>query len=144
MKPERKIRAFKHYFRDFINEIEEAAADKIFKVLDILKMNMRVSAKFVKAVGDGLFELRVEYESNIYRVFFIFDRGDVVILFNGFQKKSQKTPQKELEKAKRIKKCFMSLCLLFALKNITIYLLKVLYNPVGIVLCTVFLLKIKV
>lgn len=104
MKPERKIRAFKHYFRDFINEIEEAAADKIFKVLDILKMNMRVSAKFVKAVGDGLFELRVEYESNIYRVFSIFDRGDVVILFNGFQKKSQKTPQKELEKAKRIKK----------------------------------------
>ena len=36
MKPERKIRAFKHYFRDFINEIEETAADKIYKVLDIL------------------------------------------------------------------------------------------------------------
>ena len=53
MKPERKIRAFRHYFRDFINEIEETAADKIYKVLDILKMNMRVSAKFVKAVGDG-------------------------------------------------------------------------------------------
>ena len=57
-----------------------------------------------KQSGMGLFELRVEFESNIYRVFFIFDRGDVVILFNGFQKKSQKTPQKELEKAKRIKK----------------------------------------
>lgn len=94
MKPERKIRAFRHYFRDFINEIEETAADKIYKVLDILKMNMRVSAKFVKAVGDGLFELRVEFESNIYRVFFIFDRGDVVILFNGFKRNPRRHRRK--------------------------------------------------
>lgn len=52
---------------------------------------------------EGLFELRVEYESNIYRVFFIFDEGNVVVLFNGFQKKKQKTPKGEIEKALRIK-----------------------------------------
>lgn len=104
MKPERKIRAFRHYFRDFINEIEETAADKIYKVLDILKMNMRVSAKFVKAVGDGLFELRVEFESNIYRVFFIFDRGDVVILFNGFSKEIPEDTAERVRKSKKNKK----------------------------------------
>ena len=52
---------------------------------------------------EGLFELRVEYESNIYRVFFIFDEGNIVVLFNGFQKKKQKTPKVEIEKALRIK-----------------------------------------
>lgn len=54
-------------------------------------------------MGEGLFELRVEYESNIYRVFFIFDEGNIVVLFNGFQKKKQKTPKIEIEKALRIK-----------------------------------------
>lgn len=54
-------------------------------------------------MGEGLFELRVEYESNIYRVFFIFDEGNIVVLFNGFQKKKQKTPKVEMEKALRIK-----------------------------------------
>lgn len=54
-------------------------------------------------MGEGLFELRVEYESNIYRVFFIFDEGNIVVLFNGFQKKQQKTPKVEIDKALRIK-----------------------------------------
>ena len=54
-------------------------------------------------MGEGLFELRVEYESNIYRVVFIFDEGNIVVLFNGFQKKKQKTPKVEIEKALRIK-----------------------------------------
>ena len=51
----------------------------------------------------NMFELRTEYEGNIYRVFFIFDEGNIVVLFNGFQKKTQKTPQNELEKALKIK-----------------------------------------
>ena len=54
-------------------------------------------------MSEGLFELRVEYESNIYRVFFIFDEGNIVVLFNGFQKKKQKTPKVEIEKTLRIK-----------------------------------------
>lgn len=52
---------------------------------------------------DGLFEIRIEFESNIYRVFCCFDEGNLVVLFNGFQKKSQKTPKKEIDKALRIK-----------------------------------------
>lgn len=63
----------------------------------------RVSKKFVKYLSNDIYELRTEYESNIYRVFFIFDKGNIVILFNGFQKKSQKTPQNELNKAIKLK-----------------------------------------
>lgn len=53
---------------------------------------------------EGLFAIRIEFESNIYRIFCCFDRDDIVVLFNGFQKKTQKTPKKEIEKAMRIKK----------------------------------------
>lgn len=52
---------------------------------------------------DGLFEIRIEYRSNIYRIFCCFDKGKLVILFNGFQKKTPKTFNKQIEKALRIK-----------------------------------------
>lgn len=59
--------------------------------------------KFIKFIGNELYELRISYNGNIYRLFFIFDEGQVVILFNGFQKKTQKTPSSEIEKAQRLK-----------------------------------------
>lgn len=61
---------------------------------------------FVKLIRDGLYELRAEYGGNIFRVFFIFDEGKVVVLFNSFQKKSQKTPPNEIEKALKIKEAY--------------------------------------
>ena len=100
---ERKIRAYKNYFTDFISSISEVEARKIFYVLDMLKMQERLSTKFIKHIEDGIFELRAEHGGNIFRVFFIFDGGNIVLLFNGFQKKSQKTPRKEIELAKRLK-----------------------------------------
>ena len=57
----------------------------------------------MKFIRDGVFELRTEYNNNIYRVFFIFDDGNIVVWFNGFQKKSQKTPGHEIDKAVKIK-----------------------------------------
>ena len=50
----------------------------------------------------GLYEVRVEVGSNIYRIFSFFDKGNLVILGNGFQKKTQKTPKQEIEKALKI------------------------------------------
>lgn len=70
----------------------------------MLKTVDRLSAKYVKSIKDGLFELRIEWQSNIYRIFFCFDEGQIVILFNGFQKKTQKTPDKEIDKALKLKK----------------------------------------
>ena len=63
----------------------------------------RLPTKFVKHIRDGLYELRTEFNGNIYRVFFIFDAGRIVVLFNGFQKKTQKTPSNEITKAMKIK-----------------------------------------
>ncbi len=103
MKQERKIRAYKNYFFDFIATLNKGAVDKITYVLDMLKTQDRVSEKFVKFIRDGVYEIRAEYESNIYRVFFCFDDGNIVILFNGFQKKSQKTPPREIRKAIELK-----------------------------------------
>ena len=61
------------------------------------------TGKVCQAIRDGLYELRTEYNGNIYRVFFIFDEGKIVVLFNGFQKKTQKTPTSEITKALKIK-----------------------------------------
>ena len=71
----------------------------------IIKRVERVSKKFLSLIEntDGLYEIKVEYSSNIYRIFCCFDEGKIVVLLNAFQKKTQKTPQKEIEKALRLK-----------------------------------------
>lgn len=103
MKQERKIIAFKHYYKEFMQTLNAGEQRKIHYVLDMLATQERISAKFVKSVRDGVYELRAEYESNIYRIFFIFDGGNIVVLFNGFQKKTQKTPENEIKKAIELK-----------------------------------------
>lgn len=100
---ERRIRAYRSYFTDFVSSISEVEARKVFYVLDMLKMQERLSAKFVKYIENGIYELRAEHGGNIFRVFFIFDEGNIVLLFNGFRKKTQRTPRNEIELAKRLK-----------------------------------------
>ena len=99
----REIYVYKNYFYDFIATLSEKVVDKIDYALTLLESQDKVSKKFVKYLRGEVYELHAEYESNIYRVFFIFDNGNIVVLFNGFQKKSQKTPQKEIEKAIKLK-----------------------------------------
>ena len=77
--------------------------EKVDYGLVLLKTQDRLPTKFVKHIRDGLYELRTEYNGNIYIVFFIFDEGNIVVLFNGFQKKTQKTPSSEITKALMIK-----------------------------------------
>ena len=67
-------------------------------VLDVLKVQERVSERFVKYIREGIYEIRASHDGNIYRAFFIFDEGNIVMLLNGFQKKSQKTPSKEIKR----------------------------------------------
>jgi phage-related protein len=100
----RKIIAYKNHFQAFFNSLEERVQNKILYVLMLLETQDRIPLKFMRIIDDDLYELRIEYESNIYRIFFCFDSGHVVILFNGFRKKTQKTPKGEIEKAKKIKK----------------------------------------
>lgn len=86
-----------------MSTLKEKEQEKIQYGLLLLKTQDRLPVKFVKLIRDSLFELRTEYGGNIFRVFFIFDDGKVVVLFNGFQKKSQRTPLNEIEKALKIK-----------------------------------------
>ena len=100
----RKIITYGGYFEAFKETLTEKEKDKIDYCLLLLRTKDRVPTKFISLIQDGLYELRIEYNSNIYRVFFIFDEGKIVVLFNGFQKKSQKTPPEEIKKALKIKK----------------------------------------
>ena len=86
--------------------LTEKEQEKMQYGLLLLKTQDRLPGKFVKFIRDGLYELRTEYSGNIYRVFFIFDEGAIVVLFNGFQKKTQKTPPSEIEKALKIKEAY--------------------------------------
>lgn len=101
---ERRILYYKQYFPDFYLSIEDGAQRKMDYVLDMLKTQQILNTRFVKHIRDGIYELRVQYGGNIYRVFFIFDGNNIVMLFNGFQKKTQHTPQSEIEKAIKLKK----------------------------------------
>ena len=99
----RKIKTYGGYFERFTETLLPKVLIKLDYIISLLETKDRVPRKFIDYIRDGLYELRMEYESNIYRVFFIFDEGNIVVLFNGFQKKSQKTPPNEIEKALKIK-----------------------------------------
>jgi len=100
----RQIIYFKDYFFDFFEQQTEKVKEKIDHVLFVVTVANRIPQKFFQHLegSNGLYEIRVEFQGNIYRIFCCFDEGQVVILFNGFQKKTQKTPSGELEKAVKI------------------------------------------
>ena len=103
MKSEREISYYKNYFLDFFMSLDDGARKKVAYVLDMLKTQERINKNFVKFIRDGVYELKAGYDGNIYRAFFIFDDGNIVMLFNGFQKKAQKTPDSEIKKALKLK-----------------------------------------
>ena len=105
MEPLRQIIYYKDYFLDFFNDQTEKVKEKIDYVLFVITVTERVPKKFFDHMEgtDGLYEIRAEFQSNIFRIFCCFDEGKVVVLFNGFQKKSQKTPQTEIDRALKIK-----------------------------------------
>ena len=91
------------YFKEFKKTLNKETLKKLYQVLTLIMKVEIVPEKFLKAVKgyNGLYEVRLEYEGNIYRVFCCFDEGDLVILFNGFQKKTQKTPPRQIDQARR-------------------------------------------
>ncbi|MGM9736631.1 MAG: type II toxin-antitoxin system RelE/ParE family toxin [Candidatus Cryptobacteroides sp.] len=99
----RRVLTYGGYFEAFMQGLTEKEQEKIQYGLLLLKTQGRLPQKFIRHIRNGLYELRTEYAGNIFRVFFIFDEGNIVVLFNGFNKKSQKTPKNEIQKALRIK-----------------------------------------
>lgn len=100
----REVITYKHYFEEFFKAQQPKVRDKIIKVLDIIEQVDRVPATYLKYMEgtNGLFEVRVQLGNNIFRIFCFFDGRKFVILLTGFQKKSQKTPSEEIEKAVRL------------------------------------------
>ena len=104
MARERQVVAYKNYFLDFYEAQPDNVQRKIEWTLNLIRVTQQVPEKYFKHLEGtkGLFEIRVEAGSNIYRIFSFFDKGNLVILGNVFQKKTQKTPKQELEKAIKI------------------------------------------
>jgi phage-related protein len=104
MERHRHIIFFRDYFLTFFEQQTEKVKEKIDHVLFVVTVADRIPQKFIQHLEgtNGLYEIRIEYQGNIYRIFCCFDEGQVVVLFNGFQKKSQKTPSGELDKAIKI------------------------------------------
>ncbi|MDR3340588.1 MAG: type II toxin-antitoxin system RelE/ParE family toxin [Candidatus Symbiothrix sp.] len=93
-------------YLDFFNRLQPNVQKKFNWTLKLITMIEQVPKKYFDHITNstGLYEIRVEVGSDIYRVFSFFDEGQLVILVNGFQKKTQKTPPSEIEKAEKLKK----------------------------------------
>ena len=111
MTKERQIIFHGHHFQDFYLEQSDKVREKIGYVFRVVKTVDKVPEKFLKHLEgtEGIYEIRVEVGSNIFRIFCCFDKGNLVVLFNGFQKKSQKTPKQEIELAEKLKNEYFNL-----------------------------------
>jgi phage-related protein len=105
MNIQRQIIFHENYFMNFYLEQTEKVQEKIEYVFKIIRTVQNVPQKFLDHMTgtDGLYEIRIEFESNIYRIFCCFDKGNLIVLFNGFHKKTQKTPKKEIDLALKLK-----------------------------------------
>jgi len=101
----RTIIFYKDYFQEFFVKQRDKVKDKIIWTFDLIEDLQRVPETYLKHLEntDGLYEIRVQQGSDIFLIFCFFDHGQLVVLANGFQKKTQKTPKQEIEKAIKIK-----------------------------------------
>lgn len=100
----REVITYKEYFDDFFKTQPQKVRDKIIKILDIIEQVERIPTTYLKYIEgtNGLFEVRIQLGSNIFRVFCFFDGNKFVILLTGFQKKTQKTPSTEIDRAVKL------------------------------------------
>jgi phage-related protein len=101
----RKIIFYKDHFQNFFARQNEKVKAKIIWTFELVEDLQRVPETYLKHIENtnGLYEIRVQSGSDIFRIFCFFDQGQLIVLANGFQKKTQKTPKKEIEIALKIK-----------------------------------------
>lgn len=100
----RTIVFYKEYFQEFFSKTKDKVKDKIIWTFELIEELQRIPETYLKHIEntDGLFEIRIQLGSDIYRIFCFFDQGKLVVVMNAFQKKTQKTPRQEIEKALKI------------------------------------------
>ncbi len=101
----RTVIFYKNHFDDFFKIQRLKVQTKILWIIDLLEELEIIPETYLKHLEntDGLYEVRIQQGSDIFRIFSFFDEGKLIVLANGFQKKTQKTPKKEIEKALKIK-----------------------------------------
>ncbi|MFT3702913.1 MAG: type II toxin-antitoxin system RelE/ParE family toxin [Agriterribacter sp.] len=106
----RTVIFYKDYFEVFFIKQRAKVKDKIIWTLQLIEDLPKVPEMYLKHIEntDGLYEIRVQTGSDIFRIFCFFDKGHLIVLANGFQKKTQKTPKNEIEKALKIKREYES------------------------------------
>lgn len=101
----RTVIFYKDYFEKFFIKQREKVKDKIIWTFELIEELERIPETYLKHLqnNEGLYEIRVQSGRDIFRIFCFFDEGNLVVTINGFQKKSQKTPKKEIERALKIR-----------------------------------------
>jgi phage-related protein len=101
----RTVTLYKEYFTDFYNKQRQKVKDKILWTFKVIEITQQIPIEYFKHIEgtDGLYEMRISQGSDIFRIFCFFDEGKLIVLANGFQKKTQKTPKTEIDKALKIK-----------------------------------------
>ncbi len=95
--------------REFLLSLDDNMQAKIFRIISLLEeKGIELRKPFSEHLEDGIFELRVKSDSGISRILYFFFYGKRVILTNGFIKKTQKTPRREIEKAKRYRANYLN------------------------------------
>ena len=94
----RKIIAFGTYYKDFLATLTEKEILKVKYVLALLSTEDRLPVKFIKLIRDGLYELRISYSGNIYRIFFVFDEGKSLYCSMDFKRKQPRHHWLKLKK----------------------------------------------
>ncbi|WP_298390883.1 type II toxin-antitoxin system RelE/ParE family toxin [Hydrotalea sp.] len=100
----RSLKVYGNDFWEFYNKQTKKVQDRILWTIRVIKDIKLVPEKYLKHIDEGIYEIRVSSGNNIFRIFCFFDEGQLVIVLNGFQKKTQKTPAEEIDKAKKLKK----------------------------------------
>ena len=101
----RQLFFYKQHFEGFFDSLPVKAQSKVLWTLKIVEELDRIPENYLKHIEntDGLYEIRVQVGSDIFRIFCFFDLNSLIVVGHGFQKKTQKTPVKEIEKALKIK-----------------------------------------
>lgn len=105
MGKKRELYFFKDYFNDFYEKQTYRVRKKILWTLKVIEEIDRVPEVYLRHIKNttGLYEIRVQVGNNIYRIFCFFDQENIIVIGHGFQKKTQKTPRQEIERAEKIK-----------------------------------------
>ena len=100
----RTVITYKNYFEDFLAKQRQKVKEKIFWTFLLMEEIQKIPENYLKHLEgtEGLYEIRIQVGSDIFRIFCFFDEGKLVVLANGFQKKTQKTPKQEIVKALKI------------------------------------------